>query len=72
MGLDDKADFGELQKLFDGTPGGYAWIAVKVKMSDHCLNHPRHLHLHSKLEASISNQYNMLILQGHANLVSLS
>lgn len=39
IGLDNKADFGEKQKLFEGTPGGYAWIAAKVKYSSVLLTH---------------------------------
>lgn len=30
VGLDTKAEFGEKQKLFEGTPGGYAWISARV------------------------------------------
>ena len=33
VGLDTKADFGEKQKLFDGIPGGYAWISARVRQS---------------------------------------
>ena len=33
IGLDTKADFGEKQKLFEGTPGGYAWISARVSPS---------------------------------------
>ena len=36
VGLDNKADYGESQKLFDGTPGGYAWIAVKASSVISC------------------------------------
>jgi len=36
VGLSTKADFGEKQKLFDGKPGGYAWIPAEVRSNCKC------------------------------------